>query len=178
MSRDEWKPLLLLIQSQHNNTPFHSSSLICPEMILNPRSRAADFLIPGESQNLPTYLKIKELAESLQKERLSNLELGDHLQRGRQETREPAIGQIVWWYKNGDDKHKGILFGKITEKLGSDYKMDVSTGGTANIPYQRIYLIEGQESHMPHLSTYKGFENDKLKYDIKSNPGPYSGKNY
>ena len=101
--------LLMLIQSQHNLTPYHKFSLVSPEVILNPRARCCDLVIPGENQNLPVFEQMRLLAEKFQELRLENLVTMDELQRGNQPTNEPKKGQVFWWLKNDNVPNKGIF---------------------------------------------------------------------
>ena len=77
----------------------------------------------------------------------------------------------MWFFKNPDNKRQGILFGRVTDKQGSNFNVDVSTGGKTKLPYQRIYLIEGQEDNIEKLRRDKSYEKELLQ-DIEENPGP------
>ena len=71
--RDEWKTILLLIQTKLNSTPYHSMSLIRPESILNSRSQIADYNLPLDDESNSKQEQMKNLANALQKVRLIHL---------------------------------------------------------------------------------------------------------
>ena len=96
------------------------------------------------------------------------------MQKGRPKENGPEIGQVIWFFKNPDHKNKGILFGKIINKSGSDFVVEVSTGGITTIPPQRIRLIEGMETSIPQLRRDNSYQQDRLVDDVEKNPGPIS----
>ena len=78
--RDECQTILLLVQTTLNSTPYHITSLISPEFIINPRAQVGDFVLPQREENSTTQETMKSLEEALQDVRLANLEEHDLLQ--------------------------------------------------------------------------------------------------
>ena len=66
---DEWQTSLLLIRTSLNCTPYHSSSLISPESIINPRSQIADYTLQVENGST-TKEQMRALPNALQEVRL------------------------------------------------------------------------------------------------------------
>ena len=83
---------------------------------------------------------------------MESLEEGDKLQVGKQSVKDFQVGQICWWYKCEDVHSKGIPFGSVLEKIGSDFLLKSSTEGEAKIPYQRLFLMADQVESIPRLN--------------------------
>ena len=51
-------------------------------------------------------------------------------------------GDIVCYYKNGDNKNGGIVFGRVKEKQGSNYSLiPCNSQDEVVISYQRIRVL-------------------------------------
>ena len=95
------------------------------------------------------------------------------LQRGNKELKEPKIGQIVWFLKNLDIKYRGILYGTVKEKRGSDYLVDVANGGETLASPSRVNMIYGEENNLGCLKERDDDCYDQSKLvNIEVNPGP------
>ena len=64
------------------------------------------------------------------------------LEGGRSNKADIEQGQYVWTFRNEDDARKGILFGKVVSKQGSNYLVDIcSLSELMLLPYQRIRVL-------------------------------------
>ena len=55
--------------------------------------------------------------------------------------KEMKLGDMVFFFKNEDQEEKGIIFGKLKEKINSDYRIEISNGKEVILPYERIRIL-------------------------------------
>ena len=67
---------------------------------------------------------------------------------------------------------KGILYGNVLDKEGSNFNLEVSTGGVTKVPSGRIFLVEDHSMDMPHHNNYAGYHIVRLTHDVELNLGP------
>ena len=64
------------------------------------------------------------------------------LESGKTDQTEIKPGEYIWTHRSEDNPEKGILFGKVVEKIGSDYNIEYcNSPGTILLPYQRVRTI-------------------------------------
>ena len=88
---------------------------------------------------------MQHVANTLQDICITHLHDGNKLQQTAQNSREPAIGQTIWFYKLQDIKKSGILFGTVVKREGSDFLINISNGGSCKLSPERLHLVFGDE---------------------------------
>ena len=64
------------------------------------------------------------------------------LESGKNDQTEIKPGDYIWTHESEDNPEKGVLFGKVVEKVGSDYNIEYcNSPGIISLLYQRVRTI-------------------------------------
>ena len=132
--------MLLLICNKWNRVPFTKESSLSPETFLHPHTVVEDIHLPDEVQSYQDAVKF--VVQSVTKLIGEQLIREGGLEGGRPDQADIRQGQYVWTFRSEDDPGKGILFGKIVDKKGSDYVVDICNAfEEILLPYKRVRTL-------------------------------------
>ena len=106
------------IASKVNFFPYTRNSLLCPNSFVNPFSTLHDINFNIGSGSITSLMK--EVMNEVSCKAFEKILLDRGLEAGM-EDKQVKVGDIVTWFKSGDDHSQGLLFGRVTEKKGSNY---------------------------------------------------------
>ena len=133
-----------------NSTPISRTSLITPSCFMNPGAKATDLVLPEALSELPYVARLKAYIQVFKIIHYECMGGSTKLRTkmvGEKKTK-PVIGSTVFFFKNEDNKNKGVIFGKIISKVKSDYKIETSKGINVLIPYERIRIFVPEQSYL------------------------------
>ena len=133
-----------------NSTPISRTSLVTPSCFMNPGAKATDLVLPELLSELPYVARLQAYIQVF---KIIHYEcMGGSTKLRTKDVGEkkikPDIGSTVFFFKNEDNRNKGIIFGKIIKKIKSDYQIETSKGINVLIPYESIRIFVPEHSYL------------------------------
>ena len=101
-----------------NKIPYTKESSLSPETFLHPHLVLEDVSLPDEIESFQEAAKF--VIQAVSKLISEQLIRDGGLEGGKTDQIEIKPGEYIWTFRSEDNPEKGILFGKVIEKKGSN----------------------------------------------------------